>query len=358
MSVDSDRTDTNIMDATMLDQLFYSSDSDGGEIQQVRVEDQGSSPRCALVQVQGVPVSGVIDTGADITIINGDLLKRVAALSKLKKKNFKPSDKHPKTYDQKPFTLHGRIELDISFEGTTMNTPVYLKLDAYEPLLLSEGVCQQLGMIVYHPKVQVGRTPTLPTTSKTEKRGHLSRGCSRTNEDSQCPTSRENREVREVANKDSADGEVVVTTTQIPSQNIPQISKNNSEDINLGVQLGQDDEELPLVLTTGIPRPKPLLNLKGNKNDLLAVARVEQAESTVAAEETKMPLEVGELEQTMNRTPICQEIECVVPTIYVRLLQSVHVLPHESKTVPIQLEGKCLCCWSTSQRLKMPMDYK
>ena len=34
-----------------------------------------------------------------------------------------------------------------------MNTPIYLKIDAAEPLLLTEGVCRQLGMVTYHPRV-------------------------------------------------------------------------------------------------------------------------------------------------------------------------------------------------------------
>ena len=34
-----------------------------------------------------------------------------------------------------------------------MQTPVYIKLDASEPLLLSEGVCRQLGILCYNPDV-------------------------------------------------------------------------------------------------------------------------------------------------------------------------------------------------------------
>ena len=37
-----------------------------------------------------------------------------------------------------------------------MKTPIYLKMDAKESLLLSEGVCHQLGIISYHPQVTPG----------------------------------------------------------------------------------------------------------------------------------------------------------------------------------------------------------
>ena len=104
-----------------------------------------------------MPVYGVVDSGADITILGGNLLRRVVAIVKLRKKDLKRPDKVPRNYDQRPFTLHGRLDLDITFAGKTMTTPVYIKMDAEEQLLLSEGVCRQLGIIQYHPDVQPWR---------------------------------------------------------------------------------------------------------------------------------------------------------------------------------------------------------
>ena len=58
---------------------YLLSDSDGTDkVRQVRVHDKGSRPHCAHVNVQGVPMSGVVDSGADITIMGGDMFKRVA----------------------------------------------------------------------------------------------------------------------------------------------------------------------------------------------------------------------------------------------------------------------------------------
>lgn len=56
-------------------------------------------------------------------------------------------------YDHKPFALHGKIDLNITFNGKTMCTVVYIKMDSQDPLLLSEGVCRQLGIISYHQLV-------------------------------------------------------------------------------------------------------------------------------------------------------------------------------------------------------------
>ena len=45
------------------------------------------------------------------------------------------------------------IEVDIEFQGKTMKTRLYVKMDAPDELLLSEGVCRQLSIISYHPEV-------------------------------------------------------------------------------------------------------------------------------------------------------------------------------------------------------------
>ena len=69
--------------------LLDSSDSD---VNVVRVNDRGSKPQFAEVLIQGVPATGVIDTGADITIIGGELFQKVAAAARLKKRDFKRAD--------------------------------------------------------------------------------------------------------------------------------------------------------------------------------------------------------------------------------------------------------------------------
>ena len=55
----------------------------------VRVNDQGSRRQYVNIEVQCVPTSGVVDTGADITIMGGELFKKIAKAAKLKKRNFK-----------------------------------------------------------------------------------------------------------------------------------------------------------------------------------------------------------------------------------------------------------------------------
>ena len=98
-------------------QYMFSSDSDGSEVSTVRVEDEGSKPQKALVD--------------------------------------------------------GKIELDITFQGQTMHTPVYLKMDAHDSLLLSESVCRQLGIISYHPSVALQQPTTKQQMFSTVPTVHM-----------------------------------------------------------------------------------------------------------------------------------------------------------------------------------------
>lgn len=61
----------------------------------MRINDRGSRQQYANVQLEGVPVCGVIDSGADITIIGGDLFCRVAAAARLRKSHLQRPDKIP-----------------------------------------------------------------------------------------------------------------------------------------------------------------------------------------------------------------------------------------------------------------------
>ena len=123
----------------------------------MRLADKGSKPQCVKLQVQGVPAYGIIDSGADITIMGGILFRKVAAVAKFRKRDLKRPDKTPRNYDHTPFTLDGRIDMDLTFDGKTMCTPVYIKADAHDQLLLSEGVCRQLSIVQYHPDVEPWR---------------------------------------------------------------------------------------------------------------------------------------------------------------------------------------------------------
>ena len=144
---------------------LYSSEGDDSVLL-IRVEDQGSQSQWAKVSIQGFSTDGIIDSGADITIMNGDLFKKIAAAAHLKKRDLKPADKSPHAYNRQPFTLDGRMDLEVIFGERAITTPVYIKMEAHDPLLLSEGVCHQLGIISYHPEVRCSRKISVADPSR------------------------------------------------------------------------------------------------------------------------------------------------------------------------------------------------
>ena len=80
-------------------QFLESDREDDSTMSTVRVKDKGSKLQTAVVDVQGVQTEGIIDTGADITIMGPELFKMVAAVAHLKKSHLKPPAKVPYTYD-------------------------------------------------------------------------------------------------------------------------------------------------------------------------------------------------------------------------------------------------------------------
>ena len=84
----------------------------------------------------------------------GDLLYHIVSTAGLEASKIRSADQRACAYDQKPITLDGQIDLNISFGENTLCTTVYIKLVAPDALLLSEAVCRTLGVVSYHPNVQ------------------------------------------------------------------------------------------------------------------------------------------------------------------------------------------------------------
>ena len=57
---------------------------------------------------------GIIDSGADITIMGGGLFQKLATHTHIRK-DYKKVDKVPRKYCQQTFHLDGRLDLVLSF---------------------------------------------------------------------------------------------------------------------------------------------------------------------------------------------------------------------------------------------------
>ena len=65
--------------------LLSDSEEEDKTVSLVRVHGEGSKSQTALVEIDRVPAYGIVDTGADITIMGPELFKKVVMVAKLKK---------------------------------------------------------------------------------------------------------------------------------------------------------------------------------------------------------------------------------------------------------------------------------
>ena len=104
-----------------MDILF--SDSDDSTVGVVCVKDNSSQFRKVIVDIAGVPAQGLVDTGADNTIMGPELFKKVISVVGITKKQFKVADKIPFTYDRRQFQLDGYLSLNVTFDQRIICTP-------------------------------------------------------------------------------------------------------------------------------------------------------------------------------------------------------------------------------------------
>ena len=137
------------------------------------VQDMLSTPKCVEVQIENVPVRGIIDTGSDITILSGTAFQKIVTMSNLKKEHFKPADRKACTYGHHPLNLDGQMDLHIKFGEKCICETVYVKLDAPDILLLSENVCCKLNIVSYHPDVLPVAEPSQKKLRKKGKKAKI-----------------------------------------------------------------------------------------------------------------------------------------------------------------------------------------
>ena len=115
------------------------------------IQSEVTTPKCIEVQIEGVPIRGIVDTGSDITILNGHAFWEIVNISKVpKREQFKPANRKACTYGHHPLSLDGQIDLHITFGEKCICETVYIKLDAPDTLLLSENVYCKLDIVFYH----------------------------------------------------------------------------------------------------------------------------------------------------------------------------------------------------------------
>jgi len=83
--------------------------------------------RCAEVHIEGNPITGVIDTGSDITTMRGDVFYTIGSEFDLDVLDVKAAEQIKAcTCDQTPIHLDGQIDMKVSFAEKVIVTTVYI----------------------------------------------------------------------------------------------------------------------------------------------------------------------------------------------------------------------------------------
>jgi len=77
------------------------------------------------------------DTGSDITIMREDLFYGMGKEANLDIQQLKPTEQKAYTYNQKPTTLAGQMDVNITFGDKTVVSTMFVKLVASDKLLAS-----------------------------------------------------------------------------------------------------------------------------------------------------------------------------------------------------------------------------
>ena len=80
------------------------------------------------IKVERLPVMGLIDTGSDITIMRGDLFYHTVGKGGIEVDQLQSPAYKACSYDQKPITLDGQMEIILSFDKKVLQTTMYVKL--------------------------------------------------------------------------------------------------------------------------------------------------------------------------------------------------------------------------------------
>ena len=104
--------------------------------------------------------------GADITIINGDLFQRIATVACLKE-CFQEARQDPCHLRSKTIYTRWQNGSGYIFDGKTMRTAVYIKMDSRDPLLLSRGGMPPIRYYFLPSGCRGYHTPRQQTTQAT-----------------------------------------------------------------------------------------------------------------------------------------------------------------------------------------------
>ena len=103
----------------------------------------------ATISVSGSPVEALVDPGSSASIMSTELLKQIGPKAGISKDDLRPPDIVLRNYSRNQITISGRVDLEFTWRGKNVKSPVYVRSDKQEgePLLLGTNVIVPLGLM-------------------------------------------------------------------------------------------------------------------------------------------------------------------------------------------------------------------
>ena len=108
------------------------------------------------VEIEGVPVEAMVDSGSSATIMSFQLFQQVGKQAKLSSGRLQPPGAILRDYSHNPILIGAQAELTLIWKGKSITTTVYIRSDpesSGEPCLLGTNVVIPLGLMTPAPGV-------------------------------------------------------------------------------------------------------------------------------------------------------------------------------------------------------------
>ena len=103
------------------------------------------------VNMAGVPVKGLIDTGSGATIISFEIFKKIGKTANIPSSSLYPVDLILRDYNRNPIPMGAQVDMEISWKEKCITVPVHIRSASDpngEPCLLGSNVAIPLGLMV------------------------------------------------------------------------------------------------------------------------------------------------------------------------------------------------------------------
>ena len=125
------------------------------------------------MQVEGLPVEAMIDSGSSATVMSFALFEKVGQSAGIPNEVLEVQEVMLRDYNGQPILIGAQVNLMFQCNGESVAAPVYIRSSASqagEPCLLGTNVLAPLGLISPGPGVEVRWSADRPRRNTTDRK--------------------------------------------------------------------------------------------------------------------------------------------------------------------------------------------